>query len=152
MLINVCSKAIYYGMSHTCRDEIFKQSMEARNRVGIGLSYWPSRLHRLAEFIPWNRFLGSINFKNTGYALVPVPLPTQLNRIWRAIWVGDGGRGGADQYYALGIWLYLEMELILKYCTCSAQENIIGRVKGHEKEWIRRRDFCLVFYKSFFFY
>ncbi len=40
---------------------IFKQSMGARNRVGIGLSYRPARLHRLAKFIPWNRFLGSIN-------------------------------------------------------------------------------------------
>ncbi len=45
---------------------IFKQSMGARNREGIGLSYRPARLHRLAEFIPWNRFLGSINFKYTG--------------------------------------------------------------------------------------
>jgi len=42
-------------------DGIFKQSMGARNRVGIGLSYRPARLHRLAELIPWNRFLGSIN-------------------------------------------------------------------------------------------
>jgi hypothetical protein len=32
----------------------------ARNRVGIGLSYRPARLHRLAELIPWNRFLGSL--------------------------------------------------------------------------------------------
>ena len=32
--------------------------MEARNRVGIGFSYRPTRLHRLAELIPWNRFLG----------------------------------------------------------------------------------------------
>ncbi len=41
---------------------IFKQSMGARNRVGIGLSYRPARRHRLAEFIPWNLFpLGSIN-------------------------------------------------------------------------------------------
>jgi hypothetical protein len=40
---------------------IFKQSMGARNRVGIGFSYRPARLHRLAEFIPWNRFLDSIN-------------------------------------------------------------------------------------------
>ncbi len=39
----------------------FKQSVGARNRVGLGLSYRPARLHRLAEFIPWNRFLGSIN-------------------------------------------------------------------------------------------
>jgi hypothetical protein len=40
---------------------IFKKSMRARNRGGIGLSYRPARLHRVAEFIPWNRFLGSIN-------------------------------------------------------------------------------------------
>jgi hypothetical protein len=43
------------------RAGIFKESMGARNRGGIGLAYRPARLHRLAEFIPWNRFLGSIN-------------------------------------------------------------------------------------------
>jgi hypothetical protein len=37
---------------------IFEQSMGARNRVGIGLSNRPARQHRLAESIPWNRFLG----------------------------------------------------------------------------------------------
>ncbi len=31
---------------------IFEQDMRARNRVGIGLSYRPARLHRLAEAIP----------------------------------------------------------------------------------------------------
>jgi hypothetical protein len=35
--------------------------MGARNRVGIWLSYRPARLQRLAELIPWNRFLGSLN-------------------------------------------------------------------------------------------
>jgi hypothetical protein len=35
----------------------------ARNRLGIGLSYRPARLRRLAEFIPLNRFLGYINVK-----------------------------------------------------------------------------------------
>jgi hypothetical protein len=39
--------------------------MGARDRVGIRLSYGPSRLHRLAELIPWNRFLGS-KLKNSG--------------------------------------------------------------------------------------
>jgi hypothetical protein len=34
--------------------------MGARNRVGIGLSYRPAGLHRLADLIPWHRFLGSI--------------------------------------------------------------------------------------------
>ncbi len=38
----------------------FKQSMGARNRVGKGLLYRPSRLHRLAELISWNKFLGSL--------------------------------------------------------------------------------------------
>ncbi len=37
----------------------FKQSMGARNRIGIGLSDRPVRLHRLAEMIPRNRFLGT---------------------------------------------------------------------------------------------
>ncbi len=31
---------------------IFEQSMGARNRVVIGLSYWPARLHRPAQSIP----------------------------------------------------------------------------------------------------
>jgi hypothetical protein len=40
---------------------IFKNSMGARHRVGIGLSYRPAMLHyRLAELMPWHRFLGSI--------------------------------------------------------------------------------------------
>jgi hypothetical protein len=33
---------------------IFQQSVGARNRVGIGLSYRPARLHSLAELVPWN--------------------------------------------------------------------------------------------------
>jgi hypothetical protein len=41
------------------RAGIFKQSMGTRNRVGIGLLYWPARLHWLAELVPWNRFLCS---------------------------------------------------------------------------------------------
>jgi hypothetical protein len=45
------------------RAGIFKESMGARNRGGIGLLYRPARLHRHAEFIPWNRFLDSINLK-----------------------------------------------------------------------------------------
>ncbi len=39
---------------------IFKQSMGAKNRLRIGLSYRPPRVYRLAELIPWNRFLGSL--------------------------------------------------------------------------------------------
>jgi hypothetical protein len=43
------------------RAGIFKKSMGARHRVGIGLSYRPARLHRLSELMLWHRFLGSIN-------------------------------------------------------------------------------------------
>jgi hypothetical protein len=43
------------------RAGIFKNSMGARRRGGIGFSYRPARLHRLAEFIPWHQFRGPIN-------------------------------------------------------------------------------------------
>jgi hypothetical protein len=43
------------------RAGIFKKSMGAKHRGGIGFSYRPARLHRLAEFIPWNQFRGPIN-------------------------------------------------------------------------------------------
>ena len=43
------------------RAGIFKKSMGARHRGGIGFSYRPARLHRLAEFIPWNQCRGPIN-------------------------------------------------------------------------------------------
>ncbi len=32
---------------------IFKQSMGARHREGIGLSFRQARLHSLAELVPW---------------------------------------------------------------------------------------------------
>jgi hypothetical protein len=43
-----------------------KQSMGARKRVGIGVSYWPARLHRLAELILWNQVLGYLNVLKLG--------------------------------------------------------------------------------------
>ncbi len=43
------------------RAGIFKKSMGARHRGGIGFLYRPARLHRLAEFIPWHQFRGPIN-------------------------------------------------------------------------------------------
>ncbi len=45
---------------------ILKQFMGARNQVLIGLSCRPARLHRLAELIPWNRFLGSLKVLKFG--------------------------------------------------------------------------------------
>jgi hypothetical protein len=61
---------------------ILEQSMGARNQVGIGLSYRPARLHRLAESIPWNRYLGSLNIYKFGLWRATV------RRTW---FVGCGG-------------------------------------------------------------
>jgi hypothetical protein len=43
-----------------------------RNRTGIRLSYWPRQHCSLAEFVPWNRFLGSghLSFKIRALYLV----------------------------------------------------------------------------------
>jgi hypothetical protein len=40
--------------------------MGARHRGGIGFSYRPARLHRLAEFIPWHQFRGPIHIYKYG--------------------------------------------------------------------------------------
>ncbi len=50
---------LHYSRVDPCAEN-FKQSMGARYRVGIGLSYRPARLHSLAELFPWNRFLGFV--------------------------------------------------------------------------------------------
>jgi hypothetical protein len=44
----------------------FLNTLGAGNRVGIGLLYWPARLHSLAELVPGNRFLGSLKVKKFG--------------------------------------------------------------------------------------
>ncbi len=63
---------------------ILEQTMGARNRVGIGLSYLPTRLHRLAESIHGNRFFGSL--KVLKYLLCLILLS--------CVYCSDGGREG----------------------------------------------------------
>ncbi len=63
---------------------IFKESLGARNRGGIELSYRSARLHRLAEFIPWDRFLGFINVWKYGLGYTP-PLSTLLCTLWETL-------------------------------------------------------------------
>jgi hypothetical protein len=57
LIVSICIQDVF-RVCWSSRAGIFKQYMD---RVGIGLSYRPARLHRLAGFIPWNRFLGFIN-------------------------------------------------------------------------------------------
>jgi hypothetical protein len=49
---NTLAPSIYIGLT-VCAG-IFKQSMGARNLVGIGLSCRPARLHSLAYLVPCN--------------------------------------------------------------------------------------------------
>ncbi len=50
---------VFFTAAITCAG-IFKQSMGARgNRLRIGLSYRPARLHSLAKLGPRNLFMGS---------------------------------------------------------------------------------------------
>ncbi len=60
------SYVVQIGTENMTSGGIFKQSMGARNRVGLGLSYRPARLQRPAEMVPWNRFLGSLKVKKFG--------------------------------------------------------------------------------------
>ncbi len=49
----------------------FKTICRARNWVGIGLLYWrPARLHRLAEYIPWDWFWGSFEVYKFGLRII----------------------------------------------------------------------------------
>jgi hypothetical protein len=60
------------GRLHGYRAGIFKKSMGARNRGGIGLPYRPARLHRLAELIPWNQFLEKYGLRKKNMCTVPL--------------------------------------------------------------------------------
>jgi hypothetical protein len=53
--------------------------MGARHRVGIGLSYRPARLHRLAELMLWHRFLDSINVLKYGWSVLVVKVWNIIN-------------------------------------------------------------------------
>jgi hypothetical protein len=57
-----------------CSAGTFKQSMGARNRVGIWLSYRPARLLRLAEFIP-----GPHNYLKKGLRIPRKLFPGELS-------------------------------------------------------------------------
>ncbi len=63
------------GIWLSYRAGIFKQSMGARNQVGIGLPYRPARVHRLEELISWNLFMGFIEVQQFGLR------PARLHRL-----------------------------------------------------------------------
>jgi hypothetical protein len=50
----VCILSVDYPVGYHPELEFVKQSMGARKRVEIGLSYRPARLNSLVELVPWN--------------------------------------------------------------------------------------------------
>ncbi len=65
-----------------------EQSLGAGNRAGIGMSYRPARLRRLAESIPWNSSLGSLNVYKFGLCtlfLMKLLNPSQWRYAWSAM-------------------------------------------------------------------
>ncbi len=84
--IHVASNVLSWKLA---RAGISKESMRDRNRGGIGLSYRPARLHRLAELMPWNRFRGSINVEKYGLRSL-VSLKYKKER--RCTWIKPNGQ------------------------------------------------------------
>ncbi len=77
--------------------------MGARNQVGIGLSYRPARLHMLAELIPWNRFVGSLE----AYPLKAYPLKWELQiltytPLYDTLW---STYSGTEKYMYIYWWI-----------------------------------------------
>jgi hypothetical protein len=55
-----CAATVYRTAKNAELEFLNNQWGLGRIRVGIELSYRPARLQRLAELIPWNRFLGCL--------------------------------------------------------------------------------------------
>jgi hypothetical protein len=56
------------------------------------VSYRPARLHRLAELIPWNQFLDTLNVSNSSSGFGPVKVgfgsPISVKSSWSPPWLG----------------------------------------------------------------
>ncbi len=99
---------------------IFKQSMGARKRLGIGLSYRPTRLHSLVELVPWNRFMGSLKVWKFGLSSFSSNVNCCLLR----------GRGGGDEEGLQGS--LLSQEIIVMRRTRVTQHFTIEHKNQRE--------------------
>jgi hypothetical protein len=89
---------------------IFEQSMGARNRAGIGLSYRPARLHRLAESNPWNRFLGSLKVNNTGSVCIVLDYFSQKSTSYHVMSIREIEAAG----FAIRVFFQQKYTIFLK--------------------------------------
>ncbi len=92
--------------------------MGVRNQVGIGLSYRPARLHRPAESIPWNRFLGSLNVYKFGLWTVTV------RRTW---FIGCGGTTVAPDGVVVLLLSTVGQVQLKRHLQWSSSTDIYGK-------------------------
>jgi hypothetical protein len=91
------------------KTSVLEQSMGARNREGIGLSYRRASLHKLPEPNPWYRLLCSLKVKNTVSGLPPsvyFPLWSRDQWFWRPdVWhkIFEGRRKPETWHFRLVI-------------------------------------------------
>ncbi len=96
----------------------FRTVYGARNKVGIRLSYRPATLHRLAESIPWNRFLGSVNVYKFGLWRVTV---------WRTWFVGCGGTAVASDGIVVLLLSTVGQVQLKSHLQLSSSNDVYGR-------------------------
>jgi hypothetical protein len=116
------------GLSNRpARAGIFKNSMGARHRLGIGLSYRPARLHRLAELMPWHRFLGSI--KVYGYICWRNRfLGIDSWDLWRFKNSSSGWKTVTQNQY--GSQLYLNLSFFVCYWFWACHTSPLTSLRG----------------------
>jgi hypothetical protein len=97
--------------------------MGARHRLGIGLSYRPARLHRLAELMPWHRFLGSI--KVSKYQLWSrIQKCSQCLTLIPGL-VRGGGEQGCKMHILCTYMQYAMVLLMEKYCNTNSGKTLV---------------------------
>ncbi len=93
--------------------------MGVRNRVGIGFSYRPARLHSLAELNPWNRFLGS--FKSLEIRA--------LHRFYSTPWRENAGVSVPEQFTKLS-YVYTVLLTASQFIVTGKLFILIDRVEN----------------------
>jgi hypothetical protein len=111
------------------------------HRVRIGLLYRPARLHRLAELVPWNRFLGPwylLSFKEPRDRFQGIDSASQYNMYQCLAYLcfqlqctmplnvinncGGGGRGGRRR-----VFKYARYPLFMFGLRNAALQSALGR-------------------------
>ncbi len=109
----------------------FRTIYGARNRVRIGLSYQPARLHWIAESIPWNLFLGIDSLVSIPGILKGLKMPYLV--WWKAFLVNEAIKTGWNRYRPCFRWNLFDLSLPM-----SRLEDISGPLWITLSQWGER--------------